>query len=94
MAKLNLISTPVLRPEEKAQGRKPASAPENVVPAAETPSLGNLATLAVGVVVVAALYFGRDVFLPIVLAVLLAFVLGWTPPPTPRCRRSGAARRR
>jgi predicted PurR-regulated permease PerM len=75
VAKLNLISTPVLRAEEKAQGRKPASAPENVVPAAETPSLANLVTLAVGVVVVAALYFGRDVFLPIVLAVLLAFVL-------------------
>ena len=32
-------------------------------------------TLLVGVAAVAALYFGRDVFLPIVLAVLLAFVL-------------------
>jgi predicted PurR-regulated permease PerM len=32
-------------------------------------------TLAVGVVVLAALYIGQDVFLPVVLAILLAFVL-------------------
>lgn len=53
----------------------PRPAPENEIPPAETPSLGSLMTLAVAVVVVAALYFGRDVLLPIVLAVLLAFVL-------------------
>ena len=51
------------------------AAPEHEVPPAETPSLATLVTLAVGVVVVAALYFGQDVFLPIVIAVLLAFVL-------------------
>jgi predicted PurR-regulated permease PerM len=34
-----------------------------------------LLTLAVGVVVLAALYIGQDVFLPVVLAILLAFVL-------------------
>jgi predicted PurR-regulated permease PerM len=34
-----------------------------------------LLTLMVGVVVLAALYVGRDVFLPVVLAILLAFVL-------------------
>jgi predicted PurR-regulated permease PerM len=32
-------------------------------------------TLAVGLAIIAALYFGREIFLPIVLAVLLGFVL-------------------
>ena len=40
-----------------------------------TPGLRGLLTLAVGVVVIAALYFGREVFIPLVLAVLLSFVL-------------------
>jgi predicted PurR-regulated permease PerM len=34
-----------------------------------------IATMAVGVVVVAALYLGRDIFIPLVLAILLSFVL-------------------
>lgn len=42
---------------------------------AEMPSLSSLLTLAVCVVVVAALYLGRDVLVPITLAVLLTFVL-------------------
>ncbi len=45
------------------------------VPAPGTPGLSGLGTLAIGVVVVAALYFGREVFIPLVLAVLLSFVL-------------------
>src|SRR3984957_20525728 len=45
------------------------------VPAAGTPSTG-LATAAVGVVVVASLYFGRDGFVPMARAVLLSFALG------------------
>jgi predicted PurR-regulated permease PerM len=49
--------------------------PRNEVAPAETPGLGGLMTLAVGVVIVAALYFGREVFIPIVLAMLLSFVL-------------------
>jgi predicted PurR-regulated permease PerM len=36
----------------------------------------SLATLAVGVVVIAALYFGREVFVPMALAILLSFALG------------------
>jgi predicted PurR-regulated permease PerM len=40
-----------------------------------TPSYKTLTSLAVGVVIVAALYFGRDVLLPFALAVLLSFVL-------------------
>jgi hypothetical protein len=39
------------------------------------PSISGLMTLAVSVVVLAALYLGREVFLPIVFAVLLGFVI-------------------
>lgn len=45
------------------------------VPAADTPSLRVLAGLATAAVVVAALYLGRDVLVPIMLAVLLSFLL-------------------
>ena len=41
----------------------------------ELPAVNSLLTLAVGVVVVSALYFGRDVLIPITLAVLLSFLL-------------------
>jgi predicted PurR-regulated permease PerM len=50
--------------------RQPAQVPPPI-----TPGLRGLLTLAVGVVVIAALYFGREVFIPLVLAVLLSFVL-------------------
>ena len=50
------------------------SPPAHVLPA-ELPGLNSLVTLAVGVVVIAALYFGRDVLIPITLAVLLSFLL-------------------
>ena len=49
-------------------------APAQVAPV-ETPSLAALLTLAVCVVVVAGLYLGREVLIPITLAVLLSFVL-------------------
>jgi predicted PurR-regulated permease PerM len=42
---------------------------------AETPSLRSLLTVAVAVVVVAGLYFGRSVLIPITLAMLLSFLL-------------------
>jgi predicted PurR-regulated permease PerM len=45
------------------------------VTAADTPSLRVLAGLATAVVVIAALYFARDVLVPIMLAVLLSFLL-------------------
>ncbi len=45
------------------------------VTAAETPRATDLTTLTVGVVVVAALYLGRDVLVPITLAIMLSFVL-------------------
>ncbi len=50
-------------------------APDNTVTPPSGPSMASLLNLAVGVVVVAALSFGRDVFIPIVLAILLSFVL-------------------
>ena len=52
----------------------PAPAATEIPPAAG-PGTAGLVNLAVGVAVLAALYVGREVFLPIVLAVLLAFVL-------------------
>ena len=48
--------------------------PAQVAPA-ETPGLTGLLTLAVGVVVVGALYFAREVLIPITLAVLLSFLI-------------------
>ncbi len=50
--------------------RRPA-----IVPPAETPGLSGLLTLAVVVVIVAGLYLGRTVLIPITLAVLLSFLL-------------------
>ena len=49
--------------------------PQTAIAPAETPSVAGLMTLAVGAVTVAALYFGREVFVPIVLAILFSFVL-------------------
>ena len=48
--------------------------PPHVDPAAH-PSYETLTSLGVGVTVVAALYFGKDILLPITVAVLLSFVL-------------------
>lgn len=48
--------------------------PAQVAPA-ETPSLRGLLTVAVAVVVVAGLYLGRSMLIPITLAVLLSFLL-------------------
>ena len=53
----------------------PAAPDHAAVPGAERPALASLLALAVGVVVVGALYFARTVLVPIMLAVLLAFVL-------------------
>src|SRR5215207_9475092 len=75
MAKLPSPVRRAGRRDIMADAQRPRPAPENEVAPAETPTLASLMTLLVGVAAVAALYFGRDVFLPIVLAVLLAFVL-------------------
>ncbi|HEY1413618.1 MAG TPA: AI-2E family transporter [Rhodopila sp.] len=55
-------------------GRTTERRPTVVAPA-ETPGLSGLLTLAVAVVVVAGLYLGRTVLIPITLAVLLSFLL-------------------
>jgi predicted PurR-regulated permease PerM len=56
------------------EGNLTARRPAAVAPA-ETPGLTGLLTLAVAVVVVAGLYLGRTVLIPITLAVLLSFLL-------------------
>lgn len=53
----------------------PPGAPPARVPPVELPGLNALLTVFVAVVVVAALYVGREVFVPVVLAILLSFVL-------------------
>ena len=54
---------------------KSASGPHRVeIHASHTPPT-SLGTLGVGVVTVAALYFGREVFVPMALAILLGFAL-------------------
>ncbi|TXN66385.1 AI-2E family transporter [Methylobacterium sp. WL6] len=58
-------------PNDDAVALRPAAQ----VPPPLVPGLRGLLTLAVGVVLIAALYFGREVFIPLVLAVLLSFVL-------------------
>ena len=45
------------------------------VPSASAPELRTLAGVAVGTLVIAALYFGQEVLIPITLAVMLSFVL-------------------
>src|SRR5689334_14122771 len=53
--------------------------PRRVIGSASPPgarSGGILGPLAITVVVIAALYFGREVFVPLALAMLLSFVLG------------------
>ena len=53
---------------------------------AEVPGLQGLTTLAIGVVVIAALYLGREVLIPVTLAVLLSFVLAPLVALLRRCR--------
>ena len=59
------------------------------VPGAELPSADSLRTLLVAVVVIAAMYVGREVLVPITMAVLLSFVLA---PLVGRLRRWGVWR--
>jgi predicted PurR-regulated permease PerM len=53
---------------------RPSRAPAQVVPA-NVPGLNSLLALAIGVVIITALYLAREVLIPITLAVLLTFVL-------------------
>lgn len=49
--------------------------PAAEIPAAEVPNIGTLIAIVVAVVTIAALYFAKDVLIPITLAILLSFVL-------------------
>ena len=53
----------------------PASSPNKFVALSKPIQDASVTTILVGVVVVAALYFGREVLVPIALAVLLSFIL-------------------
>jgi len=60
--------------EPFASPAEPPTAPAEV-PAARTPNVAALTNIVTAVVVIAALYFGSEVLIPIILAVLLSFVL-------------------
>lgn len=53
----------------------PASSPNKLLALSKPIQDASLTTILVGVVVIAALYFGREVLVPIALAVLLSFIL-------------------
>ena len=53
----------------------PVSSPNKFVALSKPIPDASVTTILVGVVVVAALYFGREVLVPIALAVLLSFIL-------------------
>jgi predicted PurR-regulated permease PerM len=63
-------------PDTAAPAASPAADFDRIETAAGAASPTSLGTLAIGVVVVAALYFGREVFIPMALAILLSFALG------------------
>jgi predicted PurR-regulated permease PerM len=59
-----------------AENRDPTDRPPpTTVAPAEVPGVGGLLTLWIGVVVIASLFFAREVLIPITLSVLLSFVL-------------------
>jgi predicted PurR-regulated permease PerM len=53
----------------------PASSPKKFPVLSKPIPQASITTILVGVVVVAALYFGREVLVPIALAILLSFIL-------------------
>jgi len=59
---------------ETSPSSSPKGRPAQVAPA-DIPGVRSLLTLAVGVVVIAGLYFAREILIPITLAVLLSFLL-------------------
>jgi predicted PurR-regulated permease PerM len=62
-------------PDALPRAPSPAFSIRTKVPAAETPGLRSLTTLAGAVVIVAGLYLGRDILVPVTLAILLSLVL-------------------
>jgi predicted PurR-regulated permease PerM len=68
--------TPARVVERAPAGGAPVSATPVQVSPPSGPDLATLVMVVLGVVVVAALYLGREVLIPITLAILLSFVLG------------------
>src|SRR5689334_23422366 len=68
--------TPAQVVERATAGGAPVPASPVQVSPPSGPDLATLVMVVLGVVVVAALYLGREVLIPITLAILLSFVLG------------------
>lgn len=75
--------------DERVEHVAPGLAVPAQVPPAQIPGVESLLTLAVGVVVVGALYFAREVLIPVTLAGLLSFLLA---PLAMALRRTGLPR--
>ncbi|MCJ2071251.1 AI-2E family transporter [Methylobacterium sp. J-030] len=67
--------TPVGGEPAGRQGASPIPPRPARVAAAETPRAAMASPVVVGATIIAALYFGRDIFIPIAIALLLSFVL-------------------
>ena len=74
-SKSSIEDLEVGRTSPLSEASNPSSSPSDEVTPVETPRLKSILALQVGVVVVAGLYLGREVLIPITLAVLLSFVL-------------------
>jgi predicted PurR-regulated permease PerM len=74
-SKSSIEDSEVGRTSPLSEASNPSSSPSDEVTPVETPRLKSILALQVGVVVVAGLYLGREVLIPITLAVLLSFVL-------------------
>jgi len=66
---------PATRPNASGHASFRVALPRAKVPAVGTPDMRSLTTLAGAVVIVAGLYLGRDVLIPVTLAILLSLVL-------------------
>ncbi|WP_457107312.1 AI-2E family transporter [Methylobacterium sp. P5_C11] len=68
-------STPVGVESAARRGNPVIPPPPTRVAAAETPRAAMASPVVVGATIIAALYFGREIFIPIAIALLLSFVL-------------------
>ncbi len=66
---------PLIADHVSVRSEKPTAYGVTEIPPANVPGLTGLLSLAVGVVVIAGLYFAREVLIPVTLAILLSFVL-------------------
>ena len=83
------LSSPVSESLTMPDASSPPSRPAAQVTSPAAPDFASALALQVGVVIVAALYFAREVLIPVTLAILLAFILA---PAVALLRRTGLAR--